>query len=197
MPIDFTRIEKKYGTPKSLKMAFPLDSKEYKNLIDSMQDGRNSDITLFIFKNGKIIVIAKPWYRKGLYRAPSGGWKPGESLEESASREAYEETGTKITKVYPESSPDITVRIRVTDDGGLQDTHSETVNLLYAPKLVTEKGDIYSLGDIKGHNINFDAAYFIHAGGQISNVTPENFSEYGDIAFPMGTDQYVSSLGFP
>ena len=77
-------------------MAFPLDSREYKNLIDSMHDGRNSDITMFIFKNGKIIVIAKPWYRKGLYRAPSGGWKPGESLEESASREAYEETGTKI-----------------------------------------------------------------------------------------------------
>lgn len=96
MSKDLTQIEKKYGKPKYLRMSFPLDLKEFRNLIDSMRDGRNSDITLFIFKDGKIIVIAKPWYIKGLYRAPSGGWKPGESLEESALREAYEETGTKI-----------------------------------------------------------------------------------------------------
>ncbi|MDH4223257.1 MAG: NUDIX hydrolase [candidate division Zixibacteria bacterium] len=93
---DLTEIEKKYGNPTSLKMFFPLDSKEFKNLTESMRDGRNSDITLFIFKEGKIIVIAKPWYREGLYRAPSGGWKPNESLEETALREAYEETGTII-----------------------------------------------------------------------------------------------------
>jgi len=96
MSKDLTQIEKKYGKPKYLRMSFSLDSKEFENLIDSMRDGRNSDITLFIFKDGKIIVIAKPWYIKGLYRAPSGGWKPNESLEESALREAYEETGVKI-----------------------------------------------------------------------------------------------------
>jgi len=77
-------------------MSFALSFKEFENLIKSMRDGRNSDITLFIFKNGKVIVISKPWYKEGLYRAPSGGWKPEESLEEAALREAYEETGTKI-----------------------------------------------------------------------------------------------------
>ncbi|MDP3025474.1 MAG: NUDIX hydrolase [candidate division Zixibacteria bacterium] len=61
-----------------------------------MEDGRNSDVTLFIFKEGKVIVISKPWYPPGLYRAPSGGVRPGESLEEVALREAYEETGAKI-----------------------------------------------------------------------------------------------------
>ena len=69
---------------------------EFNNLKDSMKDGRNSDVTLFIFKDNKIIVIAKPWYPKGLYRAPSGGLKPDEDLELCALREAYEETGAKI-----------------------------------------------------------------------------------------------------
>jgi len=104
-------------------------------------------------------------------------------------------TGTQVTRVYSESSPDVTLRIKVTDDGGLTETDTKDVKLRYAPKLVTEKGDIYSLKDIKGHNINFDGAYFIHAGGQIENVTPDNFSAYGDISFPAGTDQYVTSLG--
>jgi 8-oxo-dGTP pyrophosphatase MutT (NUDIX family) len=96
MSKDFAPIEKRYGKPKSLKMSFPLNSKEFKNLKDSMKDGRDSDVTLFIFKHKKVIVIAKPWYGEGLYRAPSGGWKPDESLEEVALREGYEETGTKI-----------------------------------------------------------------------------------------------------
>jgi len=96
MLINFNQIERKYGKPKSLRMSFPLNSKEFKNLKDSMKDGRDSDVTLFIFKNRKVVVIAKPWYGEGLYRAPSGGWKPGESLEEVALREGYEETGTKI-----------------------------------------------------------------------------------------------------
>jgi 8-oxo-dGTP pyrophosphatase MutT (NUDIX family) len=69
---------------------------EFQCLKDSMKDGRNSDVTLFIFKEGKVIVIAKPWYPKGLYRAPSGGLKPDEDLELCAKREAYEETGAKI-----------------------------------------------------------------------------------------------------
>ncbi|HVP36935.1 MAG TPA: NUDIX hydrolase [Terriglobales bacterium] len=93
---DFSLIEKKYGEPKFLKMSSPLSSREFRNLKESMWDGRNSDVTLFIFKEGKVIVISKPWYLPGLYRAPSGGVRPGESLEEVASREAYEETGTKI-----------------------------------------------------------------------------------------------------
>ncbi len=69
---------------------------EFQGLKDSMKDGRNSDVTLFIFKDEKVIAIAKPWYPKGLYRAPSGGLKPDEELELCAKREAYEETGAKI-----------------------------------------------------------------------------------------------------
>ena len=89
-------IEKRFGIPRKLSMSFPMNPSEFQNLKDSMKDGRNSDVTLFIFKDKKIIVIAKPWYPEGLYRAPSGGLKPGEDLEFCALREAYEETGVKI-----------------------------------------------------------------------------------------------------
>ena len=89
-------IEKRFGIPRKLSMSFPMNPSEFQNLKDSMRDGRNSDVTLFIFKDNKIIVIAKHWYSKGLYRAPSGGLKPGEDLELCAKREAYEETGAKI-----------------------------------------------------------------------------------------------------
>jgi ADP-ribose pyrophosphatase YjhB (NUDIX family) len=89
-------IEKRFGIPRKLSMSFRMNPSEFQGLKDSMKDGRNSDVTLFIFKDNKIIVIAKPWYPKGLYRAPSGGLKPDENLEPCAKREAYEETGTKI-----------------------------------------------------------------------------------------------------
>jgi len=89
-------IEQRYGIPRELSMSFSMNPSEFQNLKDSMKDGRNSDVTLFIFKNSKVIVIAKPWYPKGLYRAPSGGVKPDEDLELCAKREAYEETGAKI-----------------------------------------------------------------------------------------------------
>jgi 8-oxo-dGTP pyrophosphatase MutT (NUDIX family) len=92
----FTDIERKYGIPRELSMSFPMHSSEFQMLRGSMKDGRNSDVTLFIFKDKKIIVIAKPWYPEGLYRAPSGGIKPGEDMELSAKREAYEETGVEI-----------------------------------------------------------------------------------------------------
>ena len=95
----FGEIEKKYGTPRELTMFFPMNPAEFDMLKNSMRDGRNSDVTLFIFKDEKVIVIAKPWYPEGLYRAPSGGIKPGEDLELSAKREAYEETGATIELV--------------------------------------------------------------------------------------------------
>src|SRR4030042_820549 len=73
-----------------------------------MKDARRSDVALFIFKDGKVIVIAKPWYPEGLYRAPSGGIKPGEDMELCAKREGYEETGVEIELV------DYLLRIHVT-----------------------------------------------------------------------------------
>jgi ADP-ribose pyrophosphatase YjhB (NUDIX family) len=92
-------IQRKYGTPRELTMSFPMSPPEFDMLKNSMRDGRNSDVTLFIFKEEKVIVIAKPWYPEGLYRAPSGGIKPDEDIGRTAKREAYEETGVKIALI--------------------------------------------------------------------------------------------------
>jgi 8-oxo-dGTP pyrophosphatase MutT (NUDIX family) len=95
----YSAIEQKYGTPQELTMSFAMNPAEFDMLKESMKDGRNSDVTLFIFKDDQVIVIAKPWYPEGLYRAPSGGIKPDEDMEFCAKREAYEETGVQIKLV--------------------------------------------------------------------------------------------------
>jgi 8-oxo-dGTP pyrophosphatase MutT (NUDIX family) len=60
--------------------------------------GRLHDITCFIRKStNEYVVIQKNQYaNSGIYRAPSGGAKVGESLEDAAYREMYEETGLEI-----------------------------------------------------------------------------------------------------
>lgn len=77
--------------------------------------GRAHDVTLFIFDqddhsapgnqsargnqddDARVVVIRKPMYPPGAYRAPSGGVSPGELFEQGALREAYEETGLVVS----------------------------------------------------------------------------------------------------
>ncbi len=89
-------FERLYGRPEEQFTSFEMNPKEYQNLLDSQKHGRSHDITIFIRKDNKWVVNAKPWYPDGLYRIPSGGIHPKETLEEGARREAYEETGGKI-----------------------------------------------------------------------------------------------------
>ena len=51
---------------------------------------------MYIIKENKIIVVAKHFYPKGLFRAPSGGINVGEDFIDGAKREALEETGCEI-----------------------------------------------------------------------------------------------------
>jgi 8-oxo-dGTP pyrophosphatase MutT (NUDIX family) len=89
-------VADRYGYPPLLAMAAPVNSEEYQFIRSTQSYGRCHDVTLYIFKGNKVIVNSKHHYPRGLYRAPSGGLKPGESFEEGVAREAYEETGAKI-----------------------------------------------------------------------------------------------------
>jgi 8-oxo-dGTP pyrophosphatase MutT (NUDIX family) len=89
-------VADRYGHPPVISMDAPVDEEEYDFIRSTQYYGRCHDITLYIFRGNKVIVNAKHHYPEGLYRAPSGGLKPGESFEDGTAREAYEETGTKI-----------------------------------------------------------------------------------------------------
>lgn len=89
-------MERLYGRPDVVSKVQSMRPEELEMVRASMKNGRAHDITLYIKKDDGFIFIAKPFYPPGLYRAPSGGVRPGESFEDGARREALEETGVSI-----------------------------------------------------------------------------------------------------
>lgn len=92
-------LEARYGEPRRLRMAYEITPPEMEMLRGSKKHGRNHDLTLFIFRDHgyrEFAGIAKHMFPPGAFRAPSGAANPGESLEDGALREAYEETGLRI-----------------------------------------------------------------------------------------------------
>ena len=85
-----------YGRPEPARFTFSVDASEYRRIRSSQKNGRKHDFTLYIVKDDRIVVIAKHLYPPGLYRAPSGGLKPGEDVHVGIMRETIEETGCEI-----------------------------------------------------------------------------------------------------
>jgi len=85
-----------YGYPPIIRLDAPISQQEFDFIRSTQSFGRCHDLTFYIFKNDKIIVNAKHHYPPGLFRAPSGGLKPGEDFHDGAYREIYEETGVKV-----------------------------------------------------------------------------------------------------
>ena len=90
-------IELRYGSPLEIARSYEMKLLEFDMVRGSQKDGRAHDVTLFITRLNEIVVIKKPMYPPGAYRAPSGGITPGETFEQGSLREAYEETGLRIT----------------------------------------------------------------------------------------------------
>jgi ADP-ribose pyrophosphatase YjhB (NUDIX family) len=95
---ELRELERRYGRPVEVELPapFPMRLGEWKLLRASQHDGRAHDVTLFIPIGEKIVAIRKPFHPPGVYRPPSGGVPPGESIVSTAEREAREETGLKI-----------------------------------------------------------------------------------------------------
>lgn len=87
---------RRYGQPEVADFSFDVSIEEYNRIKASQKHGRCHDVTFYIFKGEKIVVIAKPFYPPGMYRAPSGGLAVGESITDGMLREAREETGCEI-----------------------------------------------------------------------------------------------------
>src|SRR3972149_9222707 len=90
------KMEENYGRPRRASFVVDVSGEEFARIRRSQKNGRNHDVTLYIKKKDKLVVIAKPFYPPGLYRAPSGGLKPGEGVIEGLNREMLEEAGCEI-----------------------------------------------------------------------------------------------------
>lgn len=90
-------LEKRYGSPDEVALKYEMTALEFDMVRRSQKHGRSHDATLFIINDARIVVIKKPMYPPGAYRAPSGGIHPGEDFETGALREAYEETGLRVS----------------------------------------------------------------------------------------------------
>lgn len=92
------KVEERLGRPEVIRLEQPIAGVEMAMVRGSQKAGRAHDVTFFIFNpEGKVAVIAKPFFPPGAYRAPSGGIAPGEDFEAGTRREAWEETGLEIT----------------------------------------------------------------------------------------------------
>jgi ADP-ribose pyrophosphatase YjhB (NUDIX family) len=89
-------VEQRFGSPVEIALAYEMTPREFDMVRRSQKHGRAHDVTLFIIEDERIVVIKKPMYPPGAYRAPSGGIAPGERFEDGAIREAHEETGLEI-----------------------------------------------------------------------------------------------------
>ncbi len=89
-------LEAKYGKPEIAHFHQSMIWPEFELLVNSMKYNRAHDVTLFIFKGPNLITIRKTMHPEGIYRAPSGGLRPGEDFEKGTLREAYEETGAQV-----------------------------------------------------------------------------------------------------
>jgi 8-oxo-dGTP pyrophosphatase MutT (NUDIX family) len=88
----------RYGKPKELHYETPFLQFECALVRESQKKGQLNDATCFIrHHDDDYVVIQKHQYAQtGIYRAPSGGIKVNESIEEGAIREMHEETGLKV-----------------------------------------------------------------------------------------------------
>ncbi len=89
-------LERRFGRPVEGAFAFEFHAAEFDVLKWSQRGWRAHDITLFIRKGDAFAAIRKPGYPPGIFRAPSGGVEPGETVDDGALREAREETGLEI-----------------------------------------------------------------------------------------------------
>ncbi len=86
----------RYGNPQQLRLNYPTPQEHYDFIRSTQKHGRSHDVTLYLYYRDLLAVTRKPMYPPGAYRPPSGGLHPGETLEQGAAREGWEELGVRV-----------------------------------------------------------------------------------------------------
>ncbi|ADU51489.1 NUDIX hydrolase [Thermaerobacter marianensis DSM 12885] len=94
---ELAAVEALLGRPRCMEWQGEVGPEELALVRSSTRRGRHHDLTFFAFDpEGRVAAIRKPTFPPGIYRAPSGGARPGEPLLDGLRREAWEETGLEI-----------------------------------------------------------------------------------------------------
>ncbi|MDF1545273.1 MAG: NUDIX hydrolase [bacterium] len=141
----------KYDEPEEAHFHIPVSPEEHDRIHASQKMERNHDVTLYIQKEDKFIVIAKHMYPPGLFRAPSGGLIPGEQFEVGAKREAYEETGCRIELVKFLLRTEVQFETIVPRRGGNGDNNQTPMSLYWRSFVFLAR---WTGGDLKFIDIN-------------------------------------------
>lgn len=87
-------LEQQYGTPRVLAGEAEFAAGEFELIRRAHRKQRAHDVTVIVRDpGGRFALIRKNGYPDGIFRPPSGGIEPGESVEAGAAREVWEETG--------------------------------------------------------------------------------------------------------
>jgi ADP-ribose pyrophosphatase YjhB (NUDIX family) len=86
----------RFGRPAEWDGSREITERDSRMILRSNERERTHDVTFVITEGDEVVVIRKPFFPPGAWRAPSGGVARGESFEEGTLREALEETGLAI-----------------------------------------------------------------------------------------------------
>jgi 8-oxo-dGTP pyrophosphatase MutT (NUDIX family) len=92
MAEDVNILAKTYGPPEAIEEVLSTGTFEPVNRRERVGEV----VAAILRRNGKYIMITKPFYPQGTYRLPSGGIEAEESIEAALRREVYEETSLTI-----------------------------------------------------------------------------------------------------
>lgn len=96
-PAVLEEMEARYGRPEVAVARALFNPAEFELVARCHRKRRAHDVTLLIREaDGRFALIRKPSYPPEVFRPPSGGVEPAESVEGGALREAWEETGLEI-----------------------------------------------------------------------------------------------------
>jgi len=89
-------LRERYGDP--VELAWSGDITDREHALATYNPARTHDVTLFILDPGeRLALIRKPQFGEGIWRPPGGGIKVAEDFVAGAVREAFEETGLRVT----------------------------------------------------------------------------------------------------
>jgi ADP-ribose pyrophosphatase YjhB (NUDIX family) len=86
----------RFGEPEVWDGSRELTERDAATILRSTAKDRLHDVTFVILDGDELVVIRKPSFPEGAWRAPSGGIALGESFTAGTLREAHEETGLAI-----------------------------------------------------------------------------------------------------